>query len=118
MTKISKSTQTKELSTKQPLFIDGVSGSITLSKGNRLYNVQITSKSYFFNEPIVYRLEDSCIYLRHATIDDNKNRVVPILDKKNNFFHLYINIGYEEIELKKYDFEDDSTEDCVIIYYH
>ena len=94
-----------------------VSSSITVSKGNNHFNVQITSKSSFFSEPIVYRLEDGCIYLRHSTIDDNKNKVVPQLDKKTNFYHFYISVGDEEIDLKKYDFEDDSTEDCVIIYY-
>ena len=95
----------------------GVSNSINVSKGNNHFNVQITSKSSFFSEPIVYRLEDGCIYLRHSTIDDNKNKVVPQLDKKTNFYHFYISVGDEEIDLKKYDFEDDSTEDCVIIYY-
>jgi hypothetical protein len=95
----------------------GVSSSITVSKGNNPFNVHISSKSSFFNEPIVYSLKGGCIYLRHSTIDDNKNKVVPHLDKKTNFYHFYISVGYEEIDLKKYDFEDDSTEDCVIIYY-
>jgi hypothetical protein len=97
--------------------IYGASNSITLSKGNSCFNVQIFSKSSFFNEPIIYKLENGCIYLRHAEIDDNKNKVVPQRDKKSNFYHFYISIGHKEIELKKYYFEDDSTEDCVIIYY-
>jgi hypothetical protein len=97
--------------------IYGATSSLTLSKGNSCFNVQISTKSSFFNEPIVYKLEDGCIYLRHAGIDDNKKKVVPQFDKKNNWYHFYISIGHEEIQLKKYYFEDDSTEDCVIIYY-
>ena len=94
-----------------------VSNSVHLYKGNNYFNVQIVSKSLFFNEPIVYKIEDGCIYLRHAEIDDNKKKVVPQLDKKSNFYHFYITIEDKEIELKKYFFEEDSTEDCVIIYY-
>jgi hypothetical protein len=100
---------------KTPIY--GAINSLTLCKGNSCFNVQIFSKSSFFNEAIVYKLEDGCIYLRHAEIDDNKNKVVPQRDKKNNWYHFHISIGNEEIELKKYYFEDDSTEDCVIIYY-
>lgn len=98
--------------------LGAASGSITLSKGNNPCNLQVTSKADFFKEPIVYNITDDCIYLRHATIDDNKNIVVPKIDKKTKYYHFYIFIGNKEIKLKKYDFEDDSNEDEVIIYYH
>ena len=92
-------------------------GSITLSKGNNPKNIHVTSKSEFFNEPIVYKIEDGCIILRHADIDDNTRIVSPSLYRKNNFFHFNISFNNEEIPLKNYIFEEDSNEDEVIIYY-
>lgn len=91
--------------------------SINLYKGNRVNNIHISSNSVFFNEPIVYTLENYCIYLRHATIDDIKNKVVPQLDKKTKYYNFFICIEDEEIKFKKYYFEHDSDEDCAIIYY-
>ena len=61
--------------------------SILISKGNKPYNIHITSKSLFFSEPLVYKIEDGCIYLRHVTIDDNIKIVIPTIDKKNGFYH-------------------------------
>ena len=106
---------TKDSKTKQPCTLHSVIGSITVSKGNRPTNKHITSNHIFFSEPITYYVSDGCIYLRHCFIDDNKNIVKPVMDKKTGYYHFYICI--EEIELKKYEFEEDSTEDEVIIYY-
>ena len=90
---------------------------VNISKGTKSYNIHISSRSLFFSQPIVYKLEDGCILLRHTTIDDNIKIVTPTLDKKNNFYHFGIVIGNEEIEFKTYPFEDNSDEDCVVIYY-
>ncbi len=106
---------TENLNDKQPCTIDSVIGSITVTKGNRPTNKHITSKHIFFSEPTVYEVKDGCIYLRHCFFDDNKNIVKPVMDKRNGYYHFYISI--EEIELKKYEFEEDSTQDEVIIYY-
>ena len=101
----------------EQLILSGVIGSITISKGNNPKNIQVTSKSDFFSEPIVYKIEDGCIVLRHSTIDDNVKKVSPTLDKRSNFYHFNIPFNDEEIPLKKYDFDEDSNEDEVIVYY-
>lgn len=101
----------------EQLILSDVIGSITLSKGNNPKNIHVTSKSEFFNEPIVYKIEDGCIVLRHSDIDDNVKKVSPTLDKKTNYFHFHIPFNNEEIPLKNYVFDEDSNEDEVYVYY-
>lgn len=91
-----------------------VSGSITVSKGNRQYNKQITSKSSFFKDEIKYKITNDSIYFMRIGLDDKVRILKPTMDK-NKYYHFHITI--DEIEEKKYYFEDDSTEDCIRIYY-
>lgn len=90
---------------------------VNIYKGQRVNQLKMASNSIFFNEPIVYELKESCIFLRHANLDDTKNRINPCNDKANSWFTFTIIVKDEEINLGKYYFEDDSNEDCVIIYY-
>jgi hypothetical protein len=98
------------------LVIPRVSDSITVGKGTKNYNIQITSKSDFFKSPIVYKVTEDSIEFRKVTLDDTKKIVSPKIDKKTNFYHFYIPIDFE-IDFKKYYFEDGCDEDIVSIYY-
>ena len=89
---------------------------VNVSRTAKLNVLRMCSKSEFFNEPIVYEIKDGCIFLRHATIDDNRFKVSPTIDG-SNWYHFGIMNHKEDIEPKKYYFEEDSDEDCVILYY-
>jgi len=94
-----------------------IKGSINIHKAIRPTYRNITSKSTFFSEPIVYDVKDGCIYFKRANLWDTNKVLYPYQDKKNKHFHISIPVGYEDVYLGKYNFEDDSNEDCVIIYY-
>lgn len=90
---------------------------ISIYKGNTSNNVHVTSKHNFFEQDITYKIKDGCIYLKRFEIDDIKNVIHPVRDKRNGHYHFFITTNDEEIEFKKYEFDEDSNEDLKIVYY-
>ena len=80
----------------------------------RTYIKNIRSKSNFFNSEIKYQVTADCIIFEKPTSMYNGETIKP--KKSKNGWWLF-QIEAEEVPMKKYDFEDESTEDCVIVYY-
>jgi hypothetical protein len=89
----------------------------SVCKGNGDNVIQITSKSEFFNTPLVYKITGDLIILRKLTIRDNKRIVVPKKGRNSEFYRISI-ITKFEIENNRYDFEfDEDDEDVISAYY-
>ena len=80
----------------------------------RTHIKNIRSKSNFFESEIKYKVTDDCIIFEKPTSMYNGETIKP--KKSKNGWWLF-QIEAEEIPMKKFDFEDESTEDCVIVYY-
>jgi hypothetical protein len=57
--------------------------------------IQITSKSEFFNTPLVYKVTEDLIILRKVTIRDNKRIVVPKKSRDSEFYRMSIITKFE-----------------------
>jgi hypothetical protein len=78
--------------------------------------IQITSKSEFFNTPLVYKVTEDLIILEKS-LDNKKRIVVPKKGRDSEFYRMSI-ITKFEIENNRYDFEfDEDDEDVVSAYY-
>lgn len=80
----------------------------------RTHIKNVRSKSNFFDSEIKYQVTDDCIIFEKPTSMYNGETIKP--KKSKNGWWLF-QIEAEEVPMKKYDFEDESTEDCVIVYY-
>jgi len=74
----------------------------------------IRSKSDFFSSVIKYKVTDDCIIFEKPTSMYNGETIKPKKDKSGWW---RFQIEAEEVPMKKYDFEDESNEDSVIVYY-
>lgn len=80
----------------------------------RTHIKNIRTKSDFFSSAIKYKVTDDCITFEKPTTMYNGETIKP--KKSKNGWWLF-QIEAEEVPMKKYDFEDESTEDCVIVYF-
>ena len=99
---------------KPKLNIAAVSGSIFVENTYRPHIKQIRSKSNFFIDPISYKVTDEEIIFTKPTQMYNGKTIKP---QKGNSGWWHFQIVAEEVPMKKFDFDDESTEDCVRIYY-
>ena len=94
--------------------VGAVSGSISVQNTYRPHIKQIQSKSFFFNSPIKYKVTDSEIIFEKPTSMYNGSTVIP--HKLKNGWYTFLIVA-ENVPMKKFDFDEDSTNECVIIYY-
>jgi len=87
---------------------------IVISNTSRSHIKQINSKSNFFNSEIIYNVTDDEIIFEKPTLDYGKKTVTP-QKKKSGWWGFQI--VAENISEGKYYFDEDSTEDQIIIYY-
>jgi hypothetical protein len=97
-----------------PLNIADVSGSISVQDTYRQHIKQIQSKSNFFNSRIKYKVTESEIIFEKTTPMYNGNTVKP-QKRKSGWWSFQI--VAENVPMKKFNFDEDSTDECVIIYY-
>ena len=98
----------------QPSCLGAVSGSISIQDTYRLHIKQIQSKSNFFSTPIKYKVTENEIIFEKPTPMYNGNTVKPHKTKSGWWS---FQIVAENVPMKKFDFDEDSTDECVIIYY-
>lgn len=80
----------------------------------RTHIKNIRSKSSFFESEIKYKVTDDCIIFEKPTSMYNGETIKP---KKDKIGWWRFQIEAEDISMKRYDFEDESNEDSVIVYY-
>ena len=91
---------------------------LTIHKGGNANLIGFSSKSEFFNQRITYNVDEFSITFKIADIDDNKKVINPSqLPAGSYSFQIPVsmNLDIDKIEFKKYYFDEDSTEDEVII---
>jgi hypothetical protein len=98
----------------QPYCLGAVSGSISVQDTYRPHIKQIQSKSNFFSTPIKYKVTENEIIFEKPTPMYNGNTVKP---QKMKSGWWSFQIVAENVPMKKFDFDEDSTNECVIIYY-
>ena len=93
-------------------------GSLNISKKKNHGFVQVTSNSDFFSTPIKYDIKDGCIFFRKCSIDDNKRVLNPTKMKSKGWYLFNIKIDQYDIKFGKYDFDEDSTDEEIIVCYN
>ena len=75
-------------------------------------------KDKFFNQAFKWRLEDDYLILEPVGLDDHKSGLIePTFDKHTKGYTCGINLeGFKEVPTGNYTFDEDSTEDEIIIY--
>jgi hypothetical protein len=91
-----------------------IKGSISVQYTYRPHIKQIRSKSNFFNSPIKYKVTETEIIFEKPTPMYNGDTIKP--QKGRSGWYLF-QIVAENVPVKKFDFHDDSTNECVIICY-
>jgi hypothetical protein len=106
----------KNLNTEETANSDlgAVSGSISVQDTYRPHIKQIQSKSIFFSTEIKYKVTENEIIFEKPTPMYNGNTVKP---QKMKSGWWSFQIVAENVPMKKFDFDEDSTDECVIIYY-
>ena len=91
-----------------------VCGSISVYKHTHERQMHISSKSDFFNEEVIIKIENDKIIFRKPSIGYNgKSR--KFSRHKSGYYHTAIVC---ELPIGKYEFdEDESDEDCMVAYY-
>lgn len=94
-----------------------VSGSITLSKRNDRHNaVQLNTKSNFFSSEIIVKYTNKKLTFGKPTFDYNGKTIKPNKMKDGRY---QCTIHGKDLPIGKFDFdEDESTEDCIVLYCH
>jgi stalled ribosome rescue protein Dom34 len=92
-----------------------VSGSIIVNRCVRINNRHITSKSNFFSEPMIIKIDNEKIIFKRASLGYNGKTNEIKLSKKTGHYHTTIAC---EIPIGKFEFDtDESDEDCKVVYY-
>lgn len=113
---MSKKTQTKELSDKQPLNIGGVSGSILIySNSFTEKNLIAKSNINFFNTPVVFEFTEDFISIRKPSLDF-RGKTIKMTHKNSGWYGTTFS---KDLPEGKFIFdEEESNEDELIAYYH
>ena len=80
----------------------------------RTHIKNIRTKSDFFSSAIKYKVTDDSIIFEKPTTMYNGETIKP---KKGKSGWWTFQIEAEDISMKRYDFEEESNEDYVIVYY-
>ena len=111
MTDANKNTQTSELRTKQPLFIDGVSGSICVIKGTKQKYKRVVCGGWFDGvEYFITEDDGECFVIKKCYME------IPKRARKidRNMYLEFIG----EIPIGTFDIdEEESNEDELVVYY-
>ena len=91
-----------------------IEGSIYIQHTQRPHIIQIQSKSIFFSTPIKYKVTENEIIFEKPTPMYNGDTIKP---QKGKSGWWSFQIVAENVPMKKFDFDEDSTNECVIICY-
>ena len=104
-----------KLTEKEVLHIGGVSGSITVKALERGNQRQILSKSKWFNPKSDYVVKDNGEYLTISRPDlDYRSKTYKAIKLGSGWIRLNI---LSEMPIGTFDFDEDSTEDELVVYY-
>jgi hypothetical protein len=105
--------RTKDSKTDKPCTLHSVSGSIIISDSNINGQVQITSNSKWFDIDDIIVLHDiDCIIIKRPTLD--YRGLTHKLQRRCNTVQTKI---MADIPLGRFEFDEESTEDELVIYY-
>lgn len=90
-----------------------VTGTISVTNTPRKHIKSIRTKAAFFKESFIYKVQDGCLVFRKPTL----GYIGKLHTPQCNNTTCYFQIVCDDLPIGTFEFDEESTEDCVMIYY-